>query len=356
MIPERWKGPVAVLEYFSLEKQTKLTAAARLWPARLRPYCLPDNFRGAFEIAVTVIPFATLWVAMWLLGHISIWLSVAAAIPAAGLMVRLFMIQHDCGHGALFSSRRANDWVGRVIGVLTLTPYDHWRQAHASHHAGSGNLERRGIGDIDTLTVREYQALSWRGRLRYRLYRHPVVMFGLGPAYLFLLRQRLPFGAMRDGAMPWLSTLFTNLGLAAASALLIYAVGIGAFLAIQLPIVLIGASIGVWLFYVQHQFEHTYWEHQPDWSHPEAALHGSSYYDLPKPLMWLTGNIGIHHLHHLSSRIPFHRLPKVLRDHPELGNVGKLSLWQSLKCVRLTLWDEDTKRLVSFSDLRSRSA
>ena len=177
-------------------------------------------------------------------------------------------------------------------------------------------------------------------------------MFGLGPAYLFLLRHRLPFGSMRGGAMPWLSTLFTNLGLAAASALLIYVVGIGAFLAIQLPIVLIGASIGVWLFYVQHQFEHTYWEHQPDWSHPEAALHGSSYYDLPQPLMWLTGNIGIHHLHHLSSRIPFHRLPKVLRDHPELANVGKLSLWQSLKCVRLTLWDEEAKQLVSFSELR----
>ena len=262
------------------------------------------------EILLTAIPFGVLWVSASLVSQISILLALVLAVPAAGFMVRLFMIQHDCGHGSLFSSRRANDWIGRVIGIFTLTPYDYWRQSHASHHAGSGNLDRRGIGDIDILTVREYLALGWLHKLRYRLYRHPMVMFGLGPAYLFILRHRLPFGAMRAGSMPWASTQLTNLGLLAVSASLIYAIGWAEFLAIQATIVILGASVGVWLFYVQHQFERTYWEHQPDWSHPEASLFGSSFYDLPKPLMWLTANIGIHHLHHLSSRIPFHRLPQ----------------------------------------------
>ncbi len=293
---------------------------------------------------------------MWAVLQVSLVLTLLAAIPTAGLMVRLFMIQHDCGHSALFTSRKANDWVGRIAGVLTLTPYDYWRQSHALHHAGSGNLDRRGIGDIDTLTVGEYLALGRLGRLRYRLYRHPLVMFGLGPSYLFILRHRLPFGAMKQGRMPWLSTIATNLAIATVCGLLIYLVGLAAFLLIQLPVVMIGASAGVWLFYVQHQFERTHWERNPDWKHETAALHGSSYYDLPRPLMWITGNIGIHHLHHLSSRIPFHRLPQVLKDHPELKQIGRLTLWQSLKCVRLTLWDEDAKRLVSFREVERRMA
>ena len=320
--------------------------------SRLTSYKQPDNWRGLLEILLTAIPFAVLWVSASLVSQISILLALVLAVPAAGFMVRLFMIQHDCGHGSLFSSRRANDWIGRVIGIFTLTPYDYWRQSHASHHAGSGNLDRRGIGDIDILTVREYLALGWLHKLRYRLYRHPMVMFGLGPAYLFILRHRLPFGAMRAGSMPWASTQLTNLGLLAVSASLIYAIGWAEFLAIQATIVMLGASVGVWLFYVQHQFERTYWEHQPDWSHPEASLFGSSFYDLPKPLMWLTANIGIHHLHHLSSRIPFHRLPQALKDYPELRSVGHLTLWQSFKCVRLTLWDEDRKELVSFASSR----
>lgn len=328
-----------------------MTGISQAWNARLAPYRLPDNRRAIIEIAVTALPFVALWFTMWAVSQVSLVLTLLAAIPTAGLMVRLFMIQHDCGHSALFTSRKANDWVGRIAGVLTLTPYDYWRQSHAMHHAGSGNLDRRGIGDIDTLTVGEYLALTRLGRLRYRLYRHPLVMFGLGPSYLFLLRHRLPFGAMKQGRMPWLSTIATDLAIAAVCGLLIYTVGLGAFLLIQLPIVMIGASVGVWLFYVQHQFERTHWERNPDWRHETAALHGSSYYDLPRPLMWITGNIGIHHLHHLASRIPFHRLPKVLEDHPELKQIGRLTLWQSLKCVRLTLWDEDAKRLVSFREV-----
>lgn len=333
----------------SLENRQRADAAG-LWPRRLAAYKTPDNLRAIREIAVTALPLAALWAAMWALSTISLWLTFLVAIPAAGFLIRLFMIQHDCGHGAMFTSRAANDWVGRAIGVITLTPYDFWRKAHAEHHAGSGNLDRRGIGDIDTITVREYQALKPLSRLRYRLYRHPAVMFGLGPAYLFMLRHRLPIGAMKDGVMPWLSTQSTNLGIVLASIALIYTVGFGSFLAVQLPLVIGGASLGVWLFYVQHQFEATYWEQEPDWSHPDAALHGSSYYDLPKPLMWLTGNIGVHHVHHLSSRIPMHRLPQVLRDYPQLKTIGRLTLRQSLKCVRLTLWDENAKRLVSFRE------
>ena len=295
------------------------------------------------------MPFVAIWVLMALVSSISLWLTLLLAIAAGGFMLRLFMIQHDCGHGAMFTSRRINDWVGRVIGVLTLTPYDFWRHSHALHHAGSGNLDRRGIGDIDTLTIEEYRARSWFGKLRYRAYRHPIVMFGIGPAYLFILQHRLPIGGMRTGIMPWLSTMATNAVIAVLIVVLAWAMGFGTLLAVQLPIVLIGASIGVWLFYVQHQFERTFWEHEPDWTHSAAALHGSSFYDLPKPLMWMTGNIGIHHLHHLCSRIPFYRLPEVLKDHPELKSIGRITLWQSLKCVRLTLWDEKRKQLVPFT-------
>jgi omega-6 fatty acid desaturase (delta-12 desaturase) len=201
--------------------------------------------------------------------------------------------------------------------------------------------------------VREYFALSPRGRLLYRLYRHPLVMFGIGPAYMFLLESRLPFGFMRKGAMPWLSTMSTNLGVALAAGLLIWGVGVVPFLAVHLPVMLIAATAGVWLFYVQHQFEATTWDRTADWSRDEAALHASSYYDLPQPLRWFSANIGVHQVHHLSSGIPFYRLRKVLRDYPELGEVGRLSLWRSLGCVRLALWDEDKRRLVSFRETRA---
>jgi acyl-lipid omega-6 desaturase (Delta-12 desaturase) len=272
---------------------------------------------------------------------------------AAGLLVRLFMIQHDCGHGSFFPSKRANDWVGRAIGVVTMTPYDHRRRCHAIHHATSGNLDRRGIGDIKTLTVREYFARGWRGQLSYQLYRHPLVMFGLGPAYMFLIENRLPFGSMRKGVMPWLSTMSTNAGILIVAGLLIWSVGVAPFLIVHLPIILMGATAGVWLFYVQHQFEATTWDGATDWRQPEAALHGSSYYHMPPALSWFSANIGVHHVHHLSSGIPFYRLPEVLRNHPELSEVGRLTLWRSLGCVRLALWDEEKRRLLSFREARA---
>jgi omega-6 fatty acid desaturase (delta-12 desaturase) len=316
-------------------------------------YREPNNARSVFELGITAAAFVLIWVLMWAAIHYDYWIGLLLFVPCAGFLVRLFMIQHDCGHGSFFRHRLANDWVGRIIGVFTLTPYDFWRRAHAEHHAGSGNLDRRGIGDIDTLTVREYLALSRRGKLLYRLYRHPFVMFGIGPAYLFLFRHRVPAGMMRDGWRPWFSTMATNLAIATLAAAMIWLIGIGAFLLVHLPIIVLAASIGVWLFYVQHQFEETYWATNEGWNFHAAALHGSSHYALPHVLRWFSANIGVHHIHHLCSRIPYYRLPEVLRDHPPLAAVGRLTLWQSFQCVRRNLWDERARRLVSFGELAS---
>src|SRR5437762_4751387 len=324
------------------------------WSRILTRYRNPSAARSLVEIAITFGPFVLLWAATWLGIYFGHWISLLLAIPAAGFLVRLFMIQHDCGHGSFFRSRPLNDWIGRAIGVLTLTPYDFWRHTHAVHHASSGNLTRRGMGDIDTLTVEEYLALSWLGRLRYRLYRHPAVMFGIGPAYMFMLQHRLPIGLMRDGWRPWLSTMATNTAIAAVAVTLMWFVGVKAFLLVHLPVLLLAASIGVWLFYVQHQFEETFWVRRPIWNRHEAALHGSSHYDLPAVLRWFTANIGVHHVHHLCSRIPYYRLPQVLRDHPQLADVKRLTLLESLACVRLVLWDEAQQRLISFRELRTR--
>ena len=333
------------------------TSALRQLTRALAAYREPSHGRSIFEIAITFLPFAGLWSLAWAAVHLGHWeLSLLPSALAAGLLVRLFMIQHDCGHGAFFRHRLANDWVGRVIGVLTLTPYDVWRRAHAIHHAGSGNLDRRGVGDIDTLTVEEYRALSAWGRLRYRLYRHPLVMFGLGPAYIFVLRHRFPLGHDRSGRQAWISAMATNLAAAALIATLIWLVGTGTFLLVQLPITLLAAALGVWLFYVQHQFEDTYWAEDGTWSPQEAALRGSSHYDLPAALRWLTANIGLHHIHHLASRIPYYRLPRAMRDNPELQGAPRLTLWQSLGCVRLTLWCETQRRLITFREARKDRA
>jgi acyl-lipid omega-6 desaturase (Delta-12 desaturase) len=323
---------------------------ARAWIKILARYRKPNSSRSSVELAITVVPFFLLWALSWVAIEYGHWWGLILTVPAAGFLVRLFMIQHDCGHGAFFVTRRPNDWIGRAIGVLTFTPYDYWRRTHAVHHAGAGNLDQRGIGDVDTLTVAEYRARSRWGRLRYRLYRHPAIMFGLGPAWLFICAHRMPFGLMRAGVLPWVSTMATNLAIAAVGAGLIWLVGFGSFMAVQAPIILMAATAGVWLFYVQHQFEETHWSEGSDWNFQHAALHGSSHYDLPAVLRWFTGNIGVHHVHHLSSKVPFYRLPQVLRDHPELRDIGRITLLESLRCVRLVLWDEHGKRLVSFRE------
>ena len=330
-------------------------AAERLpvveWSKKLAPYREPRTGRSIFEIAITACPLFAIWVLAWALhAHGWWWAALLLTIPAAGFLVRLFMIQHDCGHGSFFGLRQANEWVGRVIGVFTLTPYDYWRQTHAVHHATSGNLDRRGLGAIEILTVEEYVALPPLRRLGYRLYRHPLVMFGLGPAFVFFIMQRLPVGMMRQGWRPWASVLGNGLAALAGLAGLIWLFGLAPVLIVNVVTMLLAATIGVWLFYVQHQFEGAVWARNGAWKRDRAALTGSSHYDLPPVLRWFTANIGIHHVHHLSSRIPFYRLPAVLRDHPELKAVSRVRLWESFRCARLTLWDEAAGRLVSFRE------
>ncbi|WP_284314574.1 fatty acid desaturase [Labrys miyagiensis] len=319
---------------------------------KLSPYREVKPLRSVFELAITGLAFVMLWTLTWAALYVGYWLSLLLTVPASCFLMRLFMIQHDCGHGAFFRSRSTNDWVGRVLGVVTLTPYAFWRRTHAIHHAGVGNLEQRGIGDIDTRTVNEYLAMPAAGRLRYRSYRSPVVMFCLIPAFLFLIRHRLPCGLMGVGSQPWISTMGTNFAIAVLIALMAELVGFEAFLLVQIPIVLIAASIAMWFFYVQHQFENTRWVHQETWKVHEAALYGSSHYELPPLFAWFTGNIGVHHVHHLNSRIPFYRLRQVVNDHPELAGIGTLTFLQSLKCTSLALWDEEQGRLISFRELR----
>jgi omega-6 fatty acid desaturase (delta-12 desaturase) len=329
-------------------------STARDWLEILQRYRQPDVGRSALEIVVTLVPFTFFWVAAWASLYVSPWLTALFVVPAAFFLVRLFLIQHDCGHGALFKKRLTNDWIGRVIGVLTFTPYDAWKRSHAIHHASSGNLDERGLGDIDTLTIREYSALPRWQRIRYHIYRNPIVLFILGPAVMFILMHRMPFKMMRGtGWRGWVSVMGTNAGIVLLCSVLIWLIGWKAFLAVQLPIVALAASIGVWLFYIQHQFEDTFWAEEPHWNVHEAALYGSSHYDLPGFLPWLTAHIGVHHVHHLYSRIPYYRLPQVLRDFPELANVRRITLLESFKSLKLRLWDERQRRLVSFAEARA---
>ena len=301
---------------------------------------------------MTAFPFFGLWAVAWWSVDISYVLAAFVAILNALFLVRLFAIQHDCGHASFFRNRALSDWVGRAIGVLTLTPYDVWRRLHAAHHSTSGNLDQRGLGDVTTLTIAEQRPLPLRRRLGYRIYRHPLALFGIGPFYLFFLRNRLPHGLMRAGARYWVSAMGTNAGIAALLVGVGYFGGLDVLVFVFLPTMLVAASIGVWLFYVQHQFEETSWDRGPDWQLQEAALHGSSHYVLPGLLRWITANIGMQHVHHLQARVPFYRLPEILRDHPHLAQTQRLTLRESLGCVHRHLWDEESRRLVSFAAAR----
>jgi omega-6 fatty acid desaturase (delta-12 desaturase) len=289
---------------------------SRSWQEIVAPYARTNPRRAMAQLLNTGLPLLFL-MAVLIYGARSPWLTFLFAPPAVFLLVRLFAIQHDCGHGSFFASRRANDLLGRAIGLLTLTPYAFWRNAHAVHHATSGNLDRRGIGDITMLTVREYWALSkWR-RLLYRAYWHPLVMFGLGPIYLFVIRNRIPTANPLRHRKIWSSILGTNSALGTIVLLMVATVGARAFMLAYLPVILMAASIGIWLFYIQHQFEHAYWSPRADWDFHKAALQGSSFYDLPAALHWLTGYIGFHHIHHVCSKIPNYRLRECFNQNPE---------------------------------------
>jgi omega-6 fatty acid desaturase (delta-12 desaturase) len=279
------------------------------------------------------------------------WVTLLFAVPTAGFLVRLFIIQHDCGHGAFFPSRTANNTLGFLLGVVTLTPYTYWRKTHAIHHATAGNLDRRGWGDITTLTVKEYLALPKHRQLAYRLYRHPGLMFLVGPAFQFIVKHRFPWDLPSRQKRAWRSVHLTNLILVLLVSLFSLTIGLPRLLLVQLPVTLIASVIGVWLFYIQHQFEPTYWQHHNHWQFHRAGLQGSSYYDLPAVLRWFTANIGLHHIHHLNSQIPSYKLQQCFNDTPPLQNVTRLTLWRSLRCASLKLWDEGQQKLVGFQRL-----
>ncbi len=341
-----------MLDQSEAARQHDKPRLAREWVPILAKYREPDPARSFFELAVTLGPFIGLWVLAWLAIPVSYFLTLALSVMNAAFLLRLFVIQHDCGHGSFLQNRTISDWLGRGLGVLTLTPYDVWQRSHAMHHGASGNLDRRGMGDVHTLTVMEYRALTWVNQLRYRIYRNPVVLFGIGPGYLFLIQNRLPLGFTHIMKF-WISAMGTNAVLLLWLSLVVFFGGWAPILLIFLPTTVLAATAGVWLFYVQHQFETTHWDLEEDWQLHEAALHGSSHYVLPAALQWLSANIGIHHVHHLYSRIPFYRLPEVLRDHGELANSNRMTIRQSLANVRLHLWDEKSKRLVSFAEAQT---
>ena len=309
-------------------------------------YEVPDRRRSIVQVFTTIVPLGVLWATMLFTLDYGYWLTLLLAVPTAGLLVRLFLIQHDCVHRSFFPSALANDVLGCVIGLVTLTPHYSWRRLHLLHHATSGNLDRRGHGDIDVLTVTEYLRLSPPRRFLYRLYRNPLVLFGIGPTLHFVIMQRFCMSKVTQSGRERASVYATNAGLLTLLTILWLTFGIRPLLLVQVPVMLLASSAGVWLFYVQHQFERAYWETEDGWDYVAAAMQGSSYYALPKPLEWLTCHIGLHHIHHLTPGVPNYRLQQCLNENPELQRANRLTFRQSLRCASLKLWDEELKILV----------
>jgi omega-6 fatty acid desaturase (delta-12 desaturase) len=323
------------------------------WKNVLKPYQQPDLKRSLWQIINTFVPFFIVWYLSYLSLNISYALTLFGCLIGGLLTIRIFIIFHDCGHGSFFKQQKWNDTLGLICSLFVLTPYHRWRHGHAIHHATNGDLDRRGIGDVKTLTVNEYLALSPWHRFRYRVYRHPLVLFGIGPTLVFVLSERL---CERDDKPRerW-SVHWTNVALVLVIAAGCLWLGPLEFLLVQVPMTIVASSVGVWLFYVQHQFEDTYWEHHEDWEFVDAALIGSSFYRLPKVLQWFSGNIGFHHIHHLSARIPNYRLEECFANHPQLQQVTTLTLKSSFECINLTLWDEAQNKLVGFNQIRKAS-
>lgn len=316
-------------------------------------YQVNDQRKSYFQIFNSFVPFLLIWFLMYLSLDVSYLLTLLIAFPAAGLLVRIFIIQHDCGHGSFLSTKKANNRVGVACSLFTWTPYFYWRKGHGIHHAFAGNLEHRGIGDVYTMTVKEYMSKTPWGRTKYRLYRNPLFLFVIIPSVIFLLWYRFPTSSDKAMKKEEASVYWTDLALVILVGSMIYLVGLSAFLMIQLPLVIISTSLGQWLFYVQHQFEDTYWENKDEWNYASAALQGSSYYKLPAVLQWFTGNIGFHHIHHLNPSIPNYKLALCHKENPELRQVHVLTIKESLNTISLRLWDEDRKKLISFKELKN---
>jgi omega-6 fatty acid desaturase (delta-12 desaturase) len=321
------------------------------WRDALAPYTRPRLRRSLLDVATSVMPYLALSTLMYLALDVSYLLVLGLAIPAAAFLLRTFIVFHDCAHGCFLPSKRANARLGVVLGLALFQPFRSWRHSHAVHHATAGDLDRRGVGDVLTMTVTEYQASGWRRRLGYRLFRNPLVMFGLGPIYALILQPRLVSRSARPHIRR--SVIATNIVLAALVGALCMLVGWREYLLVQMPTALLAGSAGVWLFYVQHQFEDTYWQSDDKWSYDDAALRGSSYLKLPQPLQFFTGNIGLHHVHHLSARIPNYNLQRAHDENPVLHDVPTLSLRDGFRAVRLKLWDEGRGRLVTFAEARA---
>lgn len=322
------------------------------WRSAVAEFQKSHAGKSTWQLLNSLLPYILLWYLMYLSLGWSYWVTLLLAIPAAGLTVRLFIIQHDCGHGSFFKSRKLNDRTGILCSIFTLTPYHYWKLNHNIHHANAGNLEERGIGDIYTMTVSEYLALSKWGRFKYRLYRNPLVLFIIVPTFLFLIMYRFPTVRAKVLKPTYPSVYYTDVMLLVLFLLLGWWIGFLNLLAIQLPITIIASTAGLWLFYVQHQYEDTYWADNENWDFALAAIEGSSFYKLPKVLQWFTGNIGFHHIHHLSPKIPNYNLEKCHKSSPELQKAKTLTLRTSLKSILLALWDENQKKLVSFRYLK----
>lgn len=322
------------------------------WDNLIEKYQNSSSRKGIWQICNSFIPFFIIWYLMYLSLDVSYWLTLLLSLPTAGFVVRIFIIQHDCGHGSFFKSKRANDFWGMVGSIISLTPYHHWRKKHAIHHASAGKLEKRGIGDIYTMTVDEFLQQSKWGRFKYRLYRNPVILFVVIPFILFVILHRFPFPSSKNLKNLHPTVYYTTLVILSISALLIWLIGWQAFLLVQLPITFVASSTGTWLFYVQHQFEDTYWSNNNSWDYTLAALQGSSYYKLPKVLQWFTGNIGFHHIHHLSPKIPNYHLEKCHKENPVLQEGPILTIRSSFKSMFLRLWDEKQNKLISFHQFK----
>ncbi|MGH2973426.1 MAG: fatty acid desaturase [Solirubrobacterales bacterium] len=326
-----------------------------VWRDSMAPYERASWARGLLDVATSVLPYAALTVLMYAtLGQVPFWATLALAIPTAGFLLRTFIVFHDCTHGAFLPSRRANVWVGRVTGLLVFQPFANWRRAHAVHHGTAGDLDRRGTGDVATMTCDEYVASPWTKRLGYRLFRNPLVMFGLGPVWSLMIGPRIWSRSMRPRQLR--SVLLTNVVLAVAVGAICWLVGWQAWLVVQMPSAIIAGTAGVWLFYVQHQFEDVYWETGERWGYADAALRGSSYLKLPQPFRFFTGNIGLHHVHHLSTKVPNYNLQRAHDENPIFWDVPVLTARDGAGAVRLKVIDPDAGRLLTWSELRVRRA
>jgi omega-6 fatty acid desaturase (delta-12 desaturase) len=319
------------------------------WQDVVARYASSDLRRSLWQVINTLVPYFAMWYLMIRSVEISYWLTLLLAIPTAGFMVRTFIIFHDCGHGSFFHSKKANEVLGVITGILLFTPYHRWRHDHAIHHATAGDLDRRGVGDVYTMTVEEYRAAPWWKKFGYRVFRNPLAMFLVGPLLIFVVTQRIPLAS--DGKRERSNIWWTNFALAGLIALMCWLVGWKTYLLVQLPVLILGTSTGVWLFYVQHNFDPTYWEHQEQWQFARAGLDGSSFYKLPAVLQWFTGNIGFHHIHHLSPKIPNYKLPECHKENP-IFHIKPLTLLFSLKSLRLRLWDEANRRMVGWDVLK----